>query len=45
MPNSGHEAVRTILASQIDRLWRFGLVLSGSRPAAEDLVRIASIFG
>lgn len=25
--------------AQLDRLWRFGLVLSGSRAAAEDLVQ------
>jgi hypothetical protein len=39
MPNNGHETVRTSLASQLDRLWRFGLVLSGSR-AAEDRDRL-----
>ena len=36
---NGHEAVRTGLASELKRLWRYGLVLSGNRDAAEELVQ------
>ena len=39
MTISGHEAVRAGLASELNRLWRFGLVLSGNRTTAEDLVQ------
>jgi len=45
MPNSGHDAVKTDLASQFDHTRRFGLVRSGCRAAAEDLVRIARASG
>jgi RNA polymerase sigma-70 factor (ECF subfamily) len=34
-----HEAVKSGLAAELKRLWRYGLVLSGSRDAAEDLVQ------
>jgi RNA polymerase sigma-70 factor (ECF subfamily) len=39
MAVSGHDAVRAGLASMLARLWRYGLVLSGSRATAEDLVQ------
>lgn len=39
MTVSGHDAVRAGLAAELKRLWRFGLVLSGSRSTAEDLVQ------
>ena len=39
MTMSGHEAVRAGIASELARLWRFGLVLSGNRTTAEDLVQ------
>ncbi|MBX6322945.1 MAG: RNA polymerase sigma factor [Rhodospirillaceae bacterium] len=39
MSADGHDAVRDGLAAELGRLWRFGLVLSGSRSAAEDLVQ------
>src|SRR5690349_20239014 len=39
MTCSGNDAVRTGLAAQLVPLWRYGLVLSGSRQLAEDLVQ------
>lgn len=39
MVKSSHEAVRSELRDHLARLWRYGLVLSGSRDAAEDLVQ------
>jgi RNA polymerase sigma factor (sigma-70 family) len=39
MTESAHEAVRAGLGSHLTRLWRYGLVLSGSRDVAEDLVQ------
>ena len=39
MTTSGHDAVMAGLASYLDRLWRYGLVLSGNRTVAEDLVQ------
>jgi RNA polymerase sigma-70 factor, ECF subfamily len=39
MTETGHDAVMAGLAAQLDRLWRYGLVLSGNRSAAEDLVQ------
>jgi RNA polymerase sigma-70 factor (ECF subfamily) len=39
MTTSGHDAVMEGLAAQLKRLWRYGLVLSGNRSAAEDLVQ------
>src|ERR1700692_2520441 len=39
MTTSGHDAVMADLASHLDRLWRYGLVLSGNRTVAEDLVQ------
>ncbi|MDT3376214.1 RNA polymerase sigma factor [Labrys neptuniae] len=39
MPQSGDQDVRTGLAAHLVALWRFGLVLSGSGQAAEELVQ------
>ncbi len=39
MNNSGHDVVRAGLAAELKRLWRYGLVLSGNRSAADDLVQ------
>lgn len=39
MTLSGNESVRMGLAGQLATLWRYGLVLSGSRQTAEDLVQ------
>lgn len=39
MTQSSHDAVRTGLEALLPRLWRYGLVLSGNRDAAEDLVQ------
>src|SRR4051794_21478647 len=39
MAISGNEAVRAGLAAQLVPLWRYGLVLSGSRQSAEELVQ------
>jgi len=39
MSESSHDAVRAGLRAHLARLWRYGLVLSGSRDAAEDLVQ------
>jgi RNA polymerase sigma-70 factor (ECF subfamily) len=39
MPTDDHETVRSGLRSHLRRLWRYGLVLSGSRDAADDLVQ------
>jgi len=39
MIRNGQEEVRTALASQLVRLWRYGLVLAGRRDVAEDLVQ------
>jgi RNA polymerase sigma factor (sigma-70 family) len=36
---TGHEAVMAGLVAELDRLWRYGLVLSGNRSIAEDLVQ------
>ena len=36
---SSHDAVRAGLAPLLGRHWRYGIVLSGSRDAAEDLVQ------
>jgi RNA polymerase sigma-70 factor (ECF subfamily) len=38
MPGS-HDAVKTGLREHLRRLWRYGVVLSGSRDAADDLVQ------
>jgi RNA polymerase sigma-70 factor (ECF subfamily) len=37
------DAVRKGLAAELGRLWRFGLVLSGSRATAEDLVQATCV--
>lgn len=39
MAATGKDEVRAALASHLARLWRYGLVLSGSRETAEDLVQ------
>lgn len=39
MRSSDHEAVKAGLRQHLRRLWRYGLVLSGSRDAADDLVQ------
>jgi len=39
MSTSGHDAVMAGLAAELKRLWRYGLVLSGKRDVAEDLVQ------
>jgi len=43
MIETGHDSVRAGLAAQLDRLWRYGLVLSGSRDVAEDLVQMTCL--
>lgn len=43
MSIGGNEAVRAGLAAQLVPLWRYGLVLSGSRQAAEDLVQATCV--
>jgi RNA polymerase sigma-70 factor (ECF subfamily) len=40
---SSHEVVRTGLAPLLGRLWRYGVVLSGSRDTAEDLVQATCV--
>jgi RNA polymerase sigma factor (sigma-70 family) len=40
---SAHNAVMTGIASHLNRLWRYGLVLSGNRTAAEDLVQATCV--
>jgi RNA polymerase sigma-70 factor (ECF subfamily) len=39
MIRTGQEDVRAALADQLMRLWRYGLILSGHRDVAEDLVQ------
>jgi RNA polymerase sigma-70 factor (ECF subfamily) len=39
MIRNGQDEVRAALAGQLDRLWRYGLVLTGRRDLAEDLVQ------
>lgn len=36
---NAHDAVMTGLTTQLNRLWRYGLILSGNRSTAEDLVQ------
>jgi len=43
MTESGHEAVMAGLSAQLSRLWRYGLVLSGNRSVAEDLVQATCV--
>ena len=43
MVGSGPDEVRAALAGLLPRLWRYGLVLSGSRDAAEDLVQATCV--
>ncbi|MCB1495387.1 MAG: RNA polymerase sigma factor [Bauldia sp.] len=43
MSESSHDAVKLGLASHLTRLWRYGLVLSGSRDTAEDLVQATCV--
>jgi RNA polymerase sigma-70 factor (ECF subfamily) len=40
---SSHDAVRAGLPPLLGRLWRYGVVLSGSRDAAEDLVQATCV--
>ena len=40
---SSHEAVRAGLPPLLGRLWRYGVVLSGSRDTAEDLVQATCV--
>ncbi len=39
MADRGNDAVTEGLAAELSRLWRYGLVLSGNRDTAEDLVQ------
>ncbi|MCB1486661.1 MAG: RNA polymerase sigma factor [Bauldia sp.] len=39
MGDRSHDAVKLGLASHLTRLWRYGVILSGSRDTAEDLVQ------
>ncbi|MCB1500858.1 MAG: RNA polymerase sigma factor [Bauldia sp.] len=39
MPTGNHETVREGLRQHLRRLWRYGVVLSGSRDTADDLVQ------
>src|SRR5213596_603951 len=43
MMTSSHDAVMEGLASHLNRLWRYGLVLSGNRDTAEDLVQATCV--
>jgi RNA polymerase sigma-70 factor (ECF subfamily) len=43
MATAGPEEVRTALTLHLARLWRYGLVLSGSRDTAEDLVQATCV--
>lgn len=43
MSDNVHEIVSTGLAECLARLWRYGLVLSGSRDTAEDLVQATCV--
>ena len=43
MSETGHDAVKAGLVAELERLWRYGLVLSGSRDAAQDLVQMTCV--
>ncbi len=43
MSDDAHNTVNAGLAEHLTRLWRYGLVLSGSRDAAEDLVQATCV--
>ena len=43
MMASGQDEVRTALTSHLARLWRYGVVLSGNRETAEDLVQATCV--
>jgi RNA polymerase sigma-70 factor (ECF subfamily) len=43
MPADGRDAVTQGLAEVLPRLWRYGLVLSGNRDTAEDLVQASCL--
>jgi len=43
MSDDAHNIVNAGLAEHLTRLWRYGLVLSGSRDAAEDLVQATCV--
>ncbi len=39
MPSRHHEVVKSALREHLGRLWRYGVVLSGSRDGADELVQ------
>jgi RNA polymerase sigma-70 factor (ECF subfamily) len=43
MATDGRDAVTAGLAAELPRLWRYGLVLSGNRDTAEDLVQATCV--
>jgi RNA polymerase sigma-70 factor (ECF subfamily) len=43
MATDSHEAVMTGLAAELPRLWRYGLVLSGNRDTAQELVQATCV--
>ncbi|MCB8822507.1 RNA polymerase sigma factor [Microvirga rosea] len=43
MGTSGPEEVKTALAGHLSRLWRYGLILTGRRDEAEDLVQATCV--
>ena len=43
MTRPDHKIVRDELSEHLSRLWRFGLVLSGNRDVAEDLVQATCV--
>jgi RNA polymerase sigma-70 factor (ECF subfamily) len=43
MATSSHDDVRAGLRDHLRRLWRYGVVLSGSRDAADDLVQATCV--
>src|SRR6476659_966049 len=43
MASISHDAVMAELSAELKRLWRFGLVLSGNRDTAEDLVQATCV--
>ena len=43
MAGKAHDAVMEGLAALLPRLWRYGLVLSGNRDTAEELVQATCV--
>jgi len=43
MSETANDVVRKGLAAELKRLWRYGLVLSGSRTSADDLVQATCV--